>query len=258
MLNAHHLLNSAMPGCCVCSSLIDQQLCASPWPCWLCCIAFPLTELPSHLSLYHSYAGAARFHRWVPPAAEAHIWGSMASALHRGWNLSFCPNFGPPFWPQTTLVSFVPFLFFHELFPPSFHIRTHLCMLCPSLPAPFYALSPIFCLLLLKVAYCLLPFHLESCSLLLSPSFLSFYLVYSLFLRSLYAYLGVWHISNCCCLFMFSVLSFLLTSQNSFLIACTHQHPLFYHILCAFARLILMSISSTTFLFTYDPLYRMH
>lgn len=184
--------------------------------------------------------------------------GSMASALHRGWNLSFCPNFGPPFWPHTTLVSFVPFLFLHELFPPSFHIRTHLCMLCPSLPAPFYALSPIFCLLLLKVAYCLLPFHLESCSLLLSPSFLSFYLVYSLFLRSLYAYLGVRHISNCCCLFMFSVLSFLLTSQNSFLIACTHQHPLFYHILCAFARLILMSISSTTFLFTYDPLYRMH
>lgn len=83
-------------------------------------------------------------------------------------------------WSYTSLASFVPLLYLHALFSPSFHISTHPCLLCPSLPAPFCALLATFCLLLLKVAYCLFPFHLENWSLFFSPSFLYFYLVCSL------------------------------------------------------------------------------
>lgn len=98
MLNVH-LLNSALSGCCVRSSLIDQQPRASPWPCWLCCIAFLLTKPPptchciipmlglldatggSHLQLKPTYGGAWHLH-----CIEC-------------WNLSVCPNFGPSLAP---------------------------------------------------------------------------------------------------------------------------------------------------------------
>lgn len=224
MLNVH-LLNSALSGCCVRSSLIDQQPRASPWPCWLCCIAFLLTKPPptchciipmlglldatggSHLQLKPTYGGAWHLH-----CIEC-------------WNLSVCPNFGPSlapyffslFCPSALSPWVVPTFISHQN-PPLYALSIPTCsFLCPV----------AHCLLLLKVAYCLFPFHLESCSPLLSPSFLSFYLMYFLLLRSLYAYLGLWHISYCGCLLMLSVLSFLLTSQNSFLIAYIHQHPLF-------------------------------
>lgn len=132
---------------------------------------------------------------------------------------------------------------------------THVCSVHPYLllSVPCWPL----CLLLLKVAYCLFPFHLKNWSLLFSPSFLYFHLVCSLSQKAV-RLPRTQHISNCCCLFMFSVLVFLVTNQNSLLIDHMHQHPLFYHILCAFACLSLVFVSSITFLFTHDPLYRMH
>lgn len=39
MLDVHLPLGYALSGCCACPALIDHQLCASPLPCCLCCIA---------------------------------------------------------------------------------------------------------------------------------------------------------------------------------------------------------------------------
>lgn len=161
-------------------------------------------------------------------------------------------------WPHTSLASFVPLLCLRESFPRSFHIRTHLCMLRPSLPAPFYALLPT---LSPPAEGGLLSVPFPSGELQSPP-----FSLFSVFLLDVFSssqksvclprtltHLLLWLSTHAFCLI-------LLTHKSKFLSHClyTPTSSLLDHVLCAFACLSLMSVPSTTFLFTHDPLYRMH
>lgn len=257
MLNVH-LLNSALSGCCVRSSLIDQQPRASPWPCWLCCIAFLLTKPPptchciipmlglldatggSHLQLKPTYGGAWHLH-----CIEC-------------WNLSVCPNFGPSLAP-----------YFFSLFCPSALSPWVVPTFISHQNPPLYALSIPTCSFLCPVAHFLspsaegglLPVPFPSGELQSPPfSLFSVFLldVFSSSQKSVCLPRTLTHLLLRLSIHAFCLI--LLTHKSKFLSHClyTPTSSLLDHVLCAFACLSLMSVPSTTFLFTHDPLYRMH